>query len=82
MAAVKGQPGKAQNEQMFSALRPIADRRADIRDQQPRASATRTREEGLPAGAALNAFKRDQHVEVACRFLTKGNERLIGVRHG
>ncbi len=32
---------------------------------------------GCQLGAALTALKRDQHVQVTCRFLTKGNERLI-----
>jgi hypothetical protein len=74
--AVKGQPGKAQNEQVFRSASD-SDRCADILNRQSRASATRTRDEGLPAGAALNAFKGDQHVQVACRFLAKDNERLI-----
>jgi hypothetical protein len=26
---------------------------------------------------SLNALKRDQHVQVACALLTKGDERLI-----
>lgn len=68
MPAVKGQPGKAQNEQVFRSASD-SDRCADILNRQSRASATRTRDEGLPAGAALNAFKGD--------LLAKDNERLI-----